>query len=210
MTSPLLSVSDLKTYLGLTGSSDDTLLGTCIDDAAGQVERDTGRRFAASSNVTTRYSTDGQSSVVIHDRPYTDASRTVTLGGVTLTQDTDLWFLPDRRDQAVTTTAQLRYFDPASYRSDPQWWDRNLDTWYRYGSQPNDLIITGIIGHPFPRQEVIHAVRELAAWYYWRAKSGASGVVTTPTGEAIELADVPPRYAAFVTEWRIRTAVVAI
>jgi hypothetical protein len=210
MSNPLLTVSELKTWLGLTGSQDDTLLGTCADDAAAQAERDTGRVFAAASNVTRHYSTDGQASLVIHDRPYTDASRVVTLSGVTMTEGTDVWFLPDRRNPEVTTTIQLRYYDPAAFRSDPMWWDRNLDWQYARGAEPNDLVISGIIGHPFPVDDIIHAVTELAAWYYYRAKSGASGVVTTPTGEPIELGDIPPRYAAFVRNWAIRTAVASV
>lgn len=210
MASPLLSVSELKTWLGLTGSQDDTLLGVCIDDAAAQAERDTGRVFAASSNVARHYSTDGQASIVIHDRPYTDANRTVTLSGATMTEGTDVWFLPDRRNPNVTTTVQLRYYDPAAFRSDPNWFDRNLDVAANRGAEPNDLVVTGVIGHPFPTDDIIHAVTELAAWYYWRAKSGATGVVTTPTGETIGLDSEPPRYARFVADWRIRTGVVSV
>lgn len=206
----LLTVSDLKTWLGLTGSQDDTLLATCIADATAQAERDTSRVFSAASNVVRRYSTDGQASIVIHDRPYSDASRTIVLDGVTLTQDTDCWLLPDRRNPDVSTTIQLRYYDPSAYARDPDWFDRNLDIYAARGGSPNDLVITGVIGHPFPTADVVHAVTELAAWYYWRAKSGASGVVTTPTGEVIGLADLPPRYSTFVTDWRIRTGVTAL
>src|SRR6185436_16405825 len=99
---PLPTVSDLKTYLGITGTQDDALLAQTIVDAVGKAERDTGRTFAAASNVTTRYSTDGQSSLIIHDRPYADPSRTVQLGGASMTEGTGVWFLPDRRDQNIT------------------------------------------------------------------------------------------------------------
>jgi hypothetical protein len=207
---PLLTTADLKTWLGLTGSQDDALILSCIEDAQAQAERETGRVFAASSNVTRRYSTDGQAAVVIHDVPYTDPSRTVILAGATLTQDTSYWLLPDRRNPAIATTIQLRYFDPSAYMAEPQWFDRNLDRAAGRGAAPNDLVVTGIFGHPFPTDDVIHAVTELAGWYYWRAKSGASGTVTTPTGEVIALGDVPPRYARFVENWRIRTGVTAV
>lgn len=207
---PLPTVTDLKTYLGITGSQDDTLLAQTITDAVGKAERDTSRTFATASNVTTRYSTDGQSSIVIHDRPFTDSTRVVTVQGVTQTEGTGFWFLPDRRDQRITATAQVRYYDTSRgdwYKADPFWFDKNLDS-PRYASgPPNDLVITGIIGHPFPSDDVVGAIRLLCAWLYWNAKSGASGVVQLPTGESLDLEAEPPRYQEFVRNWKIRTAV---
>jgi hypothetical protein len=207
---PLPTVSDLKTYLGITGAQDDVLLAQTIVDAVGKAERDTGRVFAAASNVRTTYSTDGQSSLIIHDRPYEDATRTVTIDGVTSTEGTNVWFLPDRRDQNVTATVQLRYYDrsrPDWYKLDPFWFDKNLDSPRYLAGTPNDLVITGVIGHPFPSQDVVGSIRLLEAWLYWNAKSGASGVVQLPTGEALDLEAEPPRYAEFVRNWKIRTAV---
>jgi gp6-like head-tail connector protein len=207
---PLPTRTDLKTYLGITGTQDDALIDQTIVDAVGKAERDTGRTFAAASNVTTRYSTDGQSSLIIHDRPYTDPSRTVTLGGAAMTEGTSVWFLPDRRDQAITATIQLRYYDrsrPDWYKADPQWFDKNLDNPRYFSGTPNDLVIAGIGGMPFPHNDVVGAIRLLMAWLYWNAKSGASGVVQLPTGENIDLEAEPPRYQEFVRNWRIRTAV---
>jgi hypothetical protein len=206
----LPTVADLKTYLGITGAQDDVLLAQTIVDAVGKAERDTGRVFAAASNVRTTYSTDGQSSLIIHDRPYEDATRTVTIDGVTSTEGTNVWFLPDRRDQNVTATVQLRYYDrsrPDWYKLDPFWFDKNLDSPRYLAGTPNDLVITGVIGHPFPSQDVVGSIRLLEAWLYWNAKSGASGVVQLPTGEALDLEAEPPRYAEFVRNWKIRTAV---
>ena len=208
---PLPTVADLKTYLGISGSQDDALLAQTITDAVGKAERDTGRTFAAASNVRTTYSTDGQSSLVIHDRPFEDASRVVSISGVTSTEGTDVWFLPDRRDQNITATIQLRYYDRTGdwFKADPFWFDKNLDNPRYLAGTPNDLVITGIIGHPFPDDDVIGAIRLLEAWLYWNAKSGASGVVQLPTGESLDLEAEPPRYAEFVRNWRIRTAVSA-
>ncbi len=213
------TVSDIKTYLGLTGTGDDALLAQCLSDAIAKAERDTGRTIAAASNTTTRYSTDGQSSLVVHDRPYDDASRVVTFDGVTQTEGTAIWFLPDRRDPNDTATIQLRYYDrtrlryydrtrPDWYKADPLWFDRNLDSPRYAQGQPNDLVITGIIGMPFPHDDVVGAIRRLAAWFYHRAKGGASGYVSSPTGEDVELGAEPAGYTEFVREWRIRTAVI--
>lgn len=210
---PLPSLSDEKTYLQLTTTGDDALLTSLQADAISAVERDTGRTFASGSNSVTRYSTDGQTSIVIHDRPYTDASRTVTLGGVTMNESgssANVWFLPDRRDQAITTTIQLRYYDTSRidwYKADPQWFDKNLDNPRGYGASPNDLVITGVKGHPFPQADISWAVKFSWAVLYFAAKAGASGVVYTPTGEPIDIDGESLRYQKFVREWRIRTAV---
>ena len=206
----LPSLSDVKTYLGLTGTQDDALITSLLAPAVAQAERDTGRRFASGSNTTTRYSTDGNATLVIHDRPLIDGNRTVTWLGVTMTEDTNVWFLPDRRDPDITTTIQLRYFDTSVadwYKADPQWWDKNLDR-YAYGpSAPNDLVISGIIGQPFPQADVVWAVTYQTANLYWLAKSGASGVVFSPTGVAVSVDGEAARYAKFVAEWTIKTAV---
>jgi hypothetical protein len=207
---PLPDRIALKTYLGITGSQDDVLLEQVIVDAVGKAERDTGRTFASASNTVTRYSTDGQSSLIIHDRPYTDPSRTVQLSGVTMTEGTGVWFLPDRRDQNITATIQLKYYDRTRgdwYKADPYWFDKNLDNPRYLSGSPNDLVITGVSGHPFPDDDVVGAIRLLEAWLYWNAKSGASGVVQLPTGESLDLEAEPPRYQEFVRNWRIRTAV---
>lgn len=206
----LPSLADIKTYIGLTGTGDDTLLTALRLDAIAQVERDTGRTFASSSNVTTRYSTDGQAAIVVHDRPFSDASRVITWLGVALIEDTSVWMLPDRRDPNVSTIIQLRYFD-TRYVRDFNWFDGNHDNprWGQSGT-PNDLVISGIIGHPFPAQDVGWAVKYQTARLYWQAKSGASGIVMTPTGEEVDVEGESGRYDKFVKEWTIKTAVAVV
>jgi hypothetical protein len=208
------TLSDLKTYLGLTTSGDDALLQTCLDAGLAQAERDTGRTFAYSSNHVHDYSTDGSVTVSIHDIPKTDATRVVTLGGVTLTETTGYWLLPDRRNPDVSVTIQLFMFDRNRadwYKSDPQWWDKNLDVWWRrYGNSPLDLRIASFTGHPVWTADVTQQVTFLAAWFYWRAKSGASGVIQTPTGEEIDLGTEPTSSPVFVGNWRVRTAVASV
>ena len=208
------SLPDVKNYLGLTTTADDALITSLLPDAVAAVERDTGRTFASGSNSQTKYSTDGNSSLVIHDRPLVDASRVVTLWGVTMVEDTNVWFLPDRRDPSITSTIQLRYFDRSRadwYKASPNWFDANLDNprWFSMGS-PNDLSITGIIGHPSPKSDVLWAMKYQAARLYYVAKSGAAGVVYTPAGDAVSVDGEATRYSKFVQEWRIRTAVVNV
>lgn len=207
---PLPSLSDIKTYVGLTGSQDDALLNSLRVDAIAAAGRDTGRTFSASSNTTTMYSSDGNSSLTVHDRPITDASRIVTLAGTTMTENVNVWFLPDRRDPNISTTIQLRVYDQSRgewYKSDPMWWDKNLDRRGYGPGYPNDLIISGILGIPFPASDVCWAVKFKWASLYWQAKSSASGVVSTPGGTEIDVEGESRRYDRFVSQWSIRTAV---
>ena len=211
---PLVTLDEVKAYLGVTGNGDDVRIASAASNASIMAERDTGRIFAVSSNVTRRYSTDGQAMLVIHDRPYSDPARTVTLSGATVEEGTSVWFLPDRRNPDVSVQVQLRHFDmgnPEWYKVDPQWFDKNLDNGRWFTGQPNDLVISGVEGHPTLPLDVKQAVLELAAWLYWHERSGASGFVATPQGDQVELgSDFPESYRQMVRNWRIRTAVAGI
>jgi hypothetical protein len=209
---PLVTLTELKDYLGVTGTANDLQIAAAASNASIMAERDTGRVFAVSSNVTRRYSTDGQASLVIHDRPYSDPARTVTWNGADLTEGSSVWFLPDRRNGDVSTTVQLRPYDTSRgdwYKADPMWFDRNLDRRPYSSGLPNDLVIAGVEGHPSLPADVRQAVLELAAFLYWNRKSGASGFVQTPQGDQVELGEYPESYKLMVKNWRIRTAVAA-
>ena len=210
---PLVSVADVKTYLGLTGSQDDALIASAASNASAIAEQETNRTFAVSSNVSRTYSTDGQTALVVHDMPLSDATRVVTYVGVEQAADTGYWLLPDRRNPEVGTTIQLRRFDAYSVRRSFDWFDANLDSrLYGFASgTPNDLVITGTVGHPTLPRDVFQAVLSLAALLYWQAKAGASGIVTTPDGEDIDVSAERPRgWQKFLDDWRLRTAVVAV
>ena len=210
---PIVSLAEVKTYLGLVGTQDDQLIASCIDAAQGRIERDTGRVFAYSSNVSRTYSSDGQASFLIRDVPvqaFASNTRTVTVSGVSYTEGTGVWFLPDRRNPDVSVTIQMRYYDQSRgdwFKADPQWWDKNLDS-PRYAlsqGQPNDVVISGPEGHPNPQGDVVGMHKAMAALLYWQAKSGASGTVNTPTGETIDLSADPIGYDVFVRDWRTKT-----
>jgi hypothetical protein len=49
---PLPSTTDVKTYLGITGSGDDALIASLIPMGVAQAERDTGRTFSSASNTS--------------------------------------------------------------------------------------------------------------------------------------------------------------
>jgi hypothetical protein len=208
----LVTLTELKDFLGKTGTDDDLLLASIASNATAMAEQHTGRLFAVASNVTTRYSTDGQTSLVIHDRPYNDATRSVLVGGVTMTEDTNVWFLTDRRNPDVTCTIQLRTYDRDWYVRSFSWFDGNLDSpRYAQGTgKPNDLTITGTVGHPVTPGDVKQAVLELAAWLYWRAKGSVSSFAETLSGTDVDMALLPMAYQIMVKHWTIKTAVASV
>ena len=210
MSSPIVTLTEIKTYLGKTGTDDDVLIASIASNATAMAERHTGRFFAVASNVTTRYSTDGQASLTIHDRPYNDATRVIRVGGVVYTEDTNVWLLPDRRNPDVVNTLQLRYYDRDWYAKSFSWFDANLDNPRAYGGAPNDLVITGTVGHPVTPPDVKMAVLELAGWLYWRAKGGASSFAETLTGTEVDLSLLPQSYQVMVQNWRLRTSVASV
>jgi hypothetical protein len=209
--STLVTLDEVKTYLGKTGTDDDLLIASVASNASAMAEQDTGRIFAVASNVTHRYSTDMQTSLVILDRPYNDATRVVQLNGATLTEGTNVWFLTDRRNTDVANTIQLRHYNQEWYARSFYWFDANYDSpRFRTQGTPNDLVITGTVGHPVLPLDVKAAVLELAAWLYWRAKGGASSYVSTLTGTEVDLTLLPMVYQEFVRNWTIHTAVAAV
>lgn len=213
MSTPIVTLTEIKNYLGKTGTDDDVLIASIASNASAMAESDTGRYFAVSSNVTTRYSTDGQTALTIHDRPYNDSTRVVQLLGVTLVEGTNVWFLPDRADPDATHTIQLRYFWKNNwYVRDFYWFDGNHDNprWAAAVGSPNDLVITGTVGHPVTPPDVKMAVLELAAFLYWRAKGGASSYSQTLTGTEVDLTLLPMAYQEMVKNWTVRTFVAAV
>ena len=215
---PIVSLAEQKTFMGLTGTQDDQLLSNLILQAQAQVESDTGRTFAYTSNTTSTYSTDGEAVVRVRDMPAAASnSRTVRLSGAVLTANVNYWLLPDRNNPQVSTMLQIRPFDrshPMWYKAFPNWFDANMDSpryWATIGS-PNDLVIDGPEGHPTPvPADVVGMIKLKCQLLYWQNKAGASGTVATPTGDLIDLSSRDPvGYDEFVRGWRIRTAVAGV
>ncbi len=215
MSVPFITLSDIKTYLGKTGTDDDALIASIASNACALAEQQTGRTFAVTSNTTRYYSTDGQTSLTIDDHPVNDTTRVVTLNGAAMTENVNVWFLPDRRNPDISITIQLRPYDRTRadwYKADPDWWDKNLDNprWAYQTGLPNDLRIQGTEGHPVIGGDVIAGTLELAAFLYWRAKGGASSYAELLTGAEVDLSLLPQAFQIMVANWRVRTAVIGI
>lgn len=207
MGAPLVTLTDIKQALGKMGTDDDLLIASIASNASAKAENDTSRIFAVASNVTHTYSTDGQASVDILDRPVSDSTRTITWLGATLAEGKSAWLLPDRRNQDVSTVLQVRPYDTGAaewWKADPMWWDKGLDVRRYPGGMPNDLVITGTVGHPVLDGEVRAAVIELACWMYWRTKGGVSSYSSSLSGTEVPLDKEPEVYRSMVDGWKVR------
>lgn len=208
MSQPLVTLSEIKEYIGLVGTGDDTLLASIASNATAVAELHSGRVLAVTSNVTRYYSTNGSRSLTVHDRPMSDSSRTVVWSGATLTENTNVWFLPDRRYGDISTTVQISPYDTGRsdwYLVEPNYWDRNLDTRGMGPGLPNDLVITGVEGHPAITGDTRLALLELCSWLYFRAKSGASGLAVVATD--LDLSSLPTVFQQWAEKWRVATSV---
>lgn len=212
----LPTTAEVKTFLQIQPGvvTHDALIASLIPTAVASLERLSGRKISSSSNQETVYSTDGASMLVIHDRPFQDPSRTVTLDGTALTLNQDVWFLQDRRDVNLTTMVQLRAFSGSGewWKSDPEWFNKNLDIWagrWGDGGMPNNLSITGIIGMPFLSADTWHAIVAMTG-HMFKAKDAQANIIFTPEGEPLDLSDLPSNVQQWLMSWRIRTAVAVI
>lgn len=196
---------------GTTGKYSDPLITSNIRAASAFLERATGRQFEAQDATTKTFTTNGLAAMRIPDLR---TATSVTLQGAALDADESYWLIPDNRGR--NTTIQFRAFGyggRASYLSNPQWFDRNLDRdWYRYGggSLPNDLVITGNWGHdPLP-EDLLHACKVLAAWYTKRPASVLANVAFTPDGNTLNYSELPPEVVNFVKSWSLGPMLVAV
>lgn len=206
--------AEVKTFLQIpvATTTHDALIQSLIPAAVASLERLSGRTISASSNQSRLYSTDGSSALVIHDRPFTDPSRTVVLNGVTQTENQGYWMLPDRRYAEITAFIQLQAFNGyMNYKADPEWWDKNLDTYYaKYNTgMPLDLQITGIIGMPTISDDTKHAITSMTA-YLFKLKDASANTIYTPDGAVLDMGDLPANVQQWIVNWRIRTAVALV
>jgi hypothetical protein len=127
----------------------------------------------------------------------------ITLQDVGLTADSSYWLIPDRKNSGIYTGVQLRAFGRYDYRSNPQWFDRDLDNWrWDVGSTlPNDLSITGEWGYQTWPSDVLGAVIILAAYYTKFPDAIISGGIQTTEGTVV--LGFPDPVQSFVEDWRL-------
>ena len=207
---PLLLPQAVRDYLNITattGQYSDSLIGSNINAATSFLQRKTGRQFEyQGSNVRKVFSTEGRAAITIPDL---QLANSVTLQGVTLDVDSTYYLIPDRKNTGVFTGIQFRAFGQYDYRSNPQWFDRNLDNWrWAAGSRlPNDLAIEGEWGYRTYPSDVLTAVTILAAYYTKYPDAIISGGIQTTEGTVV--LGFPDPVQAFIDDWRLSEPLVA-
>lgn len=221
MTQPsLVTAASVREYLGLNTSSGDSrysdaTLGSNIRAASWFIERSTGRLYA-DQTATLKFTTEDRAWVPI---PGLRTATSVTLNGSALTADSTYYLIPDAQQTGVYTGIQFRSFsrraDGPWWLSNPEWFDRNLDSPYYPGNRgggtslPNDLVIAGSWGYTDIPEPVLHATKVLAGYYTKRPDAILSGAITTDTS-LFDLSNLPIEVQSFVTEWRVGSQVTGL
>lgn len=215
--SQFATAAELRTYLDIsstTGRASTTNLDLMLQSASDFLERATGRLIASSpSNTVRTFSTFGQAAITIPDLRVASA---VTLQDTALTADSTYWLIPSRQQPetgvTIYTGLQLRPYNRWDYRSNPEWFDRNLDNWRWPGGYalPNDLEITGLWGWTTTPPQWKLATLVLAGYQYKRPDSLLANVSITPEGAVLNYGDLPPEVGELISMWRLGEAVVSI
>lgn len=181
-----LTVSDLKTYLDIQGTSDDALLQSLIDSAVALVERYTGRRFEAVSDTRAFDERHYRGRVLFLGEEVVSVSSVVNGNGQTVSSS-DYVLLP---------------------RDGPPYWAVELRPGHGWVTTPTqDIQVTAQWGYSSsPPQDIVHAVRRLAAYFYRQKDAQVfdvtavpeAGVITIPKGIPADVKVILNRYRRVV------------
>jgi hypothetical protein len=154
----ILTTADLKVYLGITNSDDDTLIGTLITAAQKVIETYTQRDFEVAAD-TTRYFTPGHDTcngVLRLDEDLAQAPTTITNGDGIVVTAAQYALVPRNR----APYNQIRLLS-------------STGLFWTYTNDPEDAI--SIIGRwgwsVLPPDDIVQAARRTAGWLY-RSKDG--------------------------------------
>lgn len=216
--SAFVTAAELRTYLDVastTGRASTTNLDLIIGAASDFLELATGRVITASASNTVRtFTSHGRASITVPDLRTVSS---ITLQTTPLTVNETYWLLPSPQSETIFTGIQLRNYGQYDYRSNPSWFDRNLDQPYwtaRYGqrsSLPNDVVVTGLWGWTTTPPEWKLATLALAGQEYKRPDSLLANIAITPEGNVLDYGQFPPEVPRLIEGWKLpRDAVVSV
>lgn len=193
--------TELKTYLGISGSGDDSLLTTLIAQAQAFLEQVTGRKFEASANTTRTF--DAVRDVA------EDEDGTATL----LILDHDLCGINSitNGDGAVVSASDY-VTEP---RNDTPYWAIRLKSsstvgWTHSNGPENAISISGKWAYSTTAPaDVQMACRDMAAYLYRRR--GIEGtaldtVTVSPSGVTMFPGGLPESVKAVINKYQVRGA----
>ena len=209
--SQFATAQELRDFLDIastTGRATTANLNLLLTAASDFMERATGRIITSSASNTVRtFSTDGRDAITIPDLRTVS---NITQQGSALSADSTYYLLPSRQQpeagSTVYTGVQLRAFGTYDYRSNPEWFDRNLDSPYwsmRRNGLPNDLIITGLWGWTSVPSQWKFTSLILAGFYYKRPDSLLANTAVTPDGNLLDFGVLPLEVTSHIDQWRL-------
>lgn len=211
-----LTADTVREFLTLdvdaTSRYTDTTIGSNIRTATAILERKTGRRLT-DVNATYRFTTEGRTSLII---PGLRSASVISLNGAVLLADSTYFLQPDVQQTGVYTGLAFTGYGSRDYHAVPDWFGRGLDFGldaYRYRSGyslPNDLSISGDWGYVTMPDEVLMAVKLLAAHFTKLADANSSGVLTTGSGNTFDVSGWPEDVVAFVNDWSLLAGLASV
>ncbi|MGA1784925.1 MAG: head-tail connector protein [Pontimonas sp.] len=183
------TTAELKRYLNITGTSDDTLLGELIDAATAMIDTATGTTFAVNSD-STRYldaigNVDG--AYLLFDQ-WCASITSITNGDGVVVAATD--YVTEPRSDAPYYGVKLKSSKDVT-------WDYDED-------EENAIAVVGKWAYmTTPDAEVSQATKELAAWLYRRRENANDIDRAVVVGNATVLpTDYPPTVKRLITKYR--------
>lgn len=182
------TANELKTYLGITGSGDDTLFGELLDRATAEIEQFTGRQFAVASDTTRYFDAIGShiGGGVLYLPGDLCSITTVTNGDDTEVNSDEYTTLP----RNATPYYAIRLLSQSGV------------TW-TYSSEWMDAIsITGRWGYSTtPPDDIVHACVRLAAFYYRQKDAQLADVTAIEAGTVIRTPAMPAEVKQVLTRY---------
>jgi len=188
----------LKSYLGVTGSADDTLIGLLITQAQEAIDNYTQRTFEASADTTRKYTVglDTCGDTLYFDEDICSITSIANnaddgSGGTALTQNTDYITFPRNR----TPYHKIRLLSSSNY-----YWQ------YTYAPE-NGITVTGKFAYSTSAPvDIVHATERLVGYYYRQKDSQVfdvtaipdAGVITIPQGIPADVKAILKPYVRMV------------
>jgi hypothetical protein len=208
-----VNASNVRAFAGINsidGMWSESNLGSNIRAASAFLQRATNRQFEAQTGVTKRFSTNGGAYINLPD--VRTVSSVVLSGSTLVAANEEYHLIPDRLQSGVYIGMQFRPFGGrGGYRSFSNWFDTNKDAWWwpSFGSEAQDLSITGDWGHdPLP-EDLLHATKSLAMWYTKRPDASLGNTLQTPEGNILDLSALPAEVTSFIAQWKLSSLVEA-
>ena len=189
------TAAQVKTYLGVSGAGDDTLIGDLITRAQAWIDSYTGRTFEASTNSTRRFTVneDTDGAWLYFDEDIASITTVTNLADATSTQTiSSTEYVTFPRNQ--TPYVAIRILDSASkewdYSADPEMGVTVAGKWAYSTAAPNDIV---------------HGCVRLASYLYRQKDSQVFNTTSFPEAGVVETpGDMPPDIAKILDQYRRR------